>query len=154
MKGLPHASLQTKGRLDLFFIWGSEGGGLGVEGGSCMGITRPLKEGPRCQLPAIIKQPCRVDHWLCLTWLIRRVCATYVWQESAAASVTAPIVLFETRLLGWCIADDKNVCVAKTLVVLILQCSVWCVIGWCKNKTEGLWSSTFRDKSCMILKIQ
>lgn len=43
--------------------WVVEGGGrLGVEGGSCMGITWPLKEGPRCQLPAIIKQPCRVYH--------------------------------------------------------------------------------------------
>jgi len=32
MKGLPHASLQTKGRLDLFFIWGSVGGGGGLFG--------------------------------------------------------------------------------------------------------------------------
>lgn len=34
--------------------------GGGGDGGSCTGITRPLKEGPRCQLPAIIKAalPC------------------------------------------------------------------------------------------------
>ena len=41
---------------------GRRGGELGRGGGSCMGITRPLKEGPRCQLPAIIKQRCRVYH--------------------------------------------------------------------------------------------
>lgn len=37
-------------------------GCVGIEEGLMHGHISPLKESPHCQLPTIIKQPCRVYH--------------------------------------------------------------------------------------------
>lgn len=102
-EGAATCFILNKRRLYLFLIWGS----LGVwwcrlcrdwGGGSCMGIFWPLKESPHCQLPTIIKQPCRVYHWLCLTSLIRQACATYIGQQSSTASIMVSDVEMTLRI--------------------------------------------------------
>lgn len=89
MKGLPHASFWTKGGYiysSFGAVWVGGGVGcVGIEEGFMHGHISPLKESPHCQLPTIIKRPCRVYHWLCLTSLIRQICATYIGQQSSTA---------------------------------------------------------------------
>lgn len=102
-EGAATCFILNKRRLYLFLIGGSLGGWVGggvgcvgIEEGFMHGHISPLKESPHCQLPTIIKQPRRVYHWLCLTSLIRQMCATYIGQQSSTAPITVPY--FQTRL--------------------------------------------------------
>lgn len=84
-----------------------------------MGIFWPLKESPHCQLPTIIKQPCRVYHWLCLTSLIRQECATYIGQQRSTAYIAVPHFQTMFHLLPKCKASLKSLHMTKHKANLI-----------------------------------
>lgn len=130
-----------------------QSGWVVVEEGFMHGHISPLKESPHCQLPTIIKQPCRVYHWLCLTSLIRQMCATYIGQQSCTASITVPH--FQTfRLLVSSVEFNEILPPLPFLFQMIVSWTVWHwetwkdnsqnILFWHVMQTRGFISSLYK----------
>lgn len=120
---------------EVIFIphWGQSGwvgggvGCVGIEEGFMHGHISPLKESPHCQLPTIIKQPRRVYHWLCLTSLIRQMCATYIGQQSSTAPISVPHFQMRLYRLVWLfpLLNSMKSCLHIIFKKMIVSWTVW-----------------------------